>query len=51
MPLTFDQAEKKFKDSDINGLAKDTDGLRYLKIRSAPNPATPFSTVAPETPR
>lgn len=55
MPLTFDQADRKFKDGNINGLAKDTDGLRYLKIRSLSRPAVlralfqSINIVIPET--
>lgn len=39
MSLTFDQAEQQFKNGDINLLANDVDGLRYLKIRSLSRPA------------
>jgi hypothetical protein len=34
MPLTFDQADKLFKDNKINQISADTAGKRYLKLRS-----------------
>jgi hypothetical protein len=34
MPLTFDQADKLFKDNKLNEISADPSGKRYLKLRS-----------------
>jgi hypothetical protein len=34
MPLTFEDCQRLFRDDNITGLGRDSDGIRYLKLRS-----------------